>query len=121
MEKLQPGSYFPFSPHHSTLITLHSRQTPLPSTSPAPSTGSPGSPSPPSSPQFANQVLAQDGDSAVDGDPGVQGGQGVPGVPGDGQQQLNTDGPIVNQNQLLELPGQDEVKTKESLLLIHKL
>ena len=106
-EKLQPGSYFPFSPHHSTLITLHSRQTPLPSTSPAPS---PGSPSPPSSPQFANQVLAQDGDSAVDGD---QGGQGVPGVP-DGQQQLNTDGPIVNQNQqLLELPGQDEVKTKK--------
>ena len=109
MEKLQPGSYFPFSPHHSTLITLHSRQTPLPSTSPAPSPGSPGSPSPPSSPQFANQVLAQDGDSAVDGG---QGGQGVPGVP-DGQQQLNTDGPIVNQNQLLVPPGQDEVKTKE--------
>ena len=113
VEKLQPGSYFPFSPHHSTLITLHSRQTPLPSTSPAPSPGSPGSPgspSPPSSPQFANQVLAQDGDSAVGGVSGVPGGQGVPGVP-DGQQQLNTDGPIVNQNQLLELPGQDEVKT----------
>ena len=105
MEKLQPGSYFPFSPHHSTLIALHSRQTPLPSTSPAPSPGSSDSPSPPSSPQFANQVLAQDGDS-------VDGVSGVPGVP-DGQQQLNTDGPIVNQNQLLELPSQDEVKTKE--------